>query len=692
VRSIHLAFVIPLLPLFCSSEPTSTHAAEKKPFNVHEMVELKRASQATLSPDGRTIAFVLRTTDMEANKGRTHLWVMNTTGKGLRQLTNHSASDWAPQWMGDKTVGFLSARSGSSQVHAIEIDGGESRQVTDLPVDVETFRTTADGALMVFSAQVYPDCPNIACTVDRDKALKEVKTTGKVYEKLFFRHWDTWKNGKRNHLFAMRTTGGEPLDLMKGLDADCHILPFGGTEDYSIAPGGKTVAFSMKKPMGSQEAWSTNEDIWVVPTDGSEPPKNLTEANEARDSMPVYSPDGNTIAYLAMKQPGYEADRYRVVLHDVAAGTQRVLTEDWDRSPSSLSFGRGGSRLWVTADHLGQHSIFSIDVRTGKEKLVVKDGSSGYPMEAERGLVFLRHDLRSPADFFLASAGGGNERRLTEFNGERLSGVGFGEPEQFTFEGAKGATVYGYVVKPVGFEPGKKYPVAFLVHGGPQGSFGNSFHYRWNPQTYAGGGYAAVMVDFHGSTGYGQAFTDAIRGDWGGAPYEDLMKGLDAAAVKYPWLDKDRACALGASYGGYMINWIAGNTDRFKCLVTHNGNLDERMAYFDTEELWFPEWEHEGTPWDNPEGYKKHNPIELVKNWKTPMLVVHGALDYRVVDVQGLSVFTALQRKGIPSKLLYFPDENHWVLKPRNSIQWHDEVLGWLDRWLKDQPKGTTGN
>ncbi len=688
MRPIHLAFVLPLLPLFCSSEPTSTHAAEKKPFDVRDLVELQRASQAALSPDGRTVAFVLRSTDMEANKGRTDLWMMKSNGKGLRRLTTNKANDWAPQWMSEKTVGFLSTRSGTPQIHAIEIDGGEARQVSDLPLDVQTFRSSPDGTVLVFSAKVYPDCDTVACTLERDEQREKRKTTGRVYDELFVRHWDTWKEGKRNHLFAMRSTGGEPVDLMKGLDADCPLIPFGGVEDYAVSPDGKTVALSMKKPMGSKEAWSTNEDIWVVPTDGSSPPKNITDDNEARDSMPVYSPDGKDIAYLAMKRPGFEADRYRVAIHEVSSGEQRVLTEEWDRSPYSLAYGSRGNKLWVTADNLGQHSIFSVDVRSGKEKIVVKDGSNRYPMDAQRGLVFLRNELTSPADFYMASKAGGNERRLTSLNEDRLKTVGFGEPEQFTFQGAKGETVHGYVVKPFEFETGKKYPLAFLVHGGPQGSFGNMFHYRWNPQTYAGAGYASVMIDFHGSTGYGQAFTDSIRGDWGGAPYEDLMKGLDAALEKYPWIDGDRACALGASYGGYMINWIAGNTDRFRCLVSHDGNLDERMAYFNTEELWFPEWEHGGTPWDNPEGYAKHNPIELVKNWKTPMFVIHGALDYRVVDTQGLSVFTALQRKGIPSKLLYYPDENHWVLKPHNSIQWHDEVIGWLDRWLKEEPKG----
>jgi len=683
VRPTHIALIFPLLPLFCSTEPTSSQAAEKKPFTVRDLVELERASSPALSPDGRSIVFVLRTTDMDANRGRTSLWMMSANGKDLRRLTTHQANDWGPRWMGNKTIAFLSTRSGSSQIHAIEVDGGEARQLTDLPVDVEAFRTNHDGSLIVFGAQTYPDCDDIACTVDKDKKLKERKTTGRVYDKLFFRHWDTWADGKRNHLFAIRTTGGEPVDLMKGLDADCPLKPFGGEEDFTISPDGKVVAFAMKKPMGSQEAWSTNEDIWSMPVDGSEPPRNLTESNEARDSMPVFSPDGKTIAYLAMKQPGYEADRYRVVLHDVATNTQRVLTEAWDRSPDSLSYNANGSRLWVTAENFGQRSIFSVDVRTGKETLVVRDGSTTAVMETERGIVYLRHDLRSAADFYSASTSGRNEQRLTELNAQRLKTIGFGEYEPYSFEGAKGDKVHGYVVKPFGFEAGKKYPVAFLIHGGPQGSFGNSFHYRWNPQTYAGAGYAVVMVDFHGSTGYGQAFTDAIRGDWGGAPYEDLMKGLDAAGEKYDWIDNSRACALGASYGGYMINWIAGNTDRFKCLVAHDGNLDERLAYFDTEELWFPEWEHHGTPWDNPEGYTKHNPIDLVKNWKTPTFVVHGGMDFRVVDTQGMSVFTALQRKGIPSKMLHFPDENHWVLKPHNSILWHDEVLGWLDRWLK---------
>ncbi len=542
-------------------------------------------------------------------------------------------------------------------------------------------RVSKDGSVIGFSAEVYVDCPDLACTAKRDKDEQAKKTTGKIYDSLFVRRWDTWNSGKRNHVFAMPIKGGAPVDLMKGIDADGPTRPWGGVEEYALSPDGKQAALTFKAPMGSQEAWSTNEDVWLVPTDGSAPPKNLSGDNPARDTSPVFSPDGKTIAWIAMKRPGYEADRCRVVTYSVADGARHWLTEDWDRSAESIAFSREGTELYVTALETGQHSIFSVDATSGKVRLLVRDGYNEGVDATDHGVAFTRATLTSPADIWIYQ--NGHERRLTELNADRLTGVRFGAPEQFTFTGAKGDTVYAYLVHPVDFDPSHKYPLAFLVHGGPQGSMANEFHYRWNPQTYAGAGYAAVLIDFHGSTGYGQAFQDAINHDWGGAPYEDLMKGLDAALVRYPWIDGGKVCALGASFGGYMINYLAGKTDRFKCLVVHDGNIDERMAYFDTEELWFPEWEHGGTPWDNPEEYAKHNPIELVKNWKTPTLVVHGGKDYRVVDTQGIGVFTALQRKGIPSRLLYFPDENHWVLSPANSILWHDTVNAWLGKWLK---------
>jgi dipeptidyl aminopeptidase/acylaminoacyl peptidase len=509
-----------------------------------------------------------------------------------------------------------------------------------------------------------------------------------IYESLFFRHWDSWGNGTRNHLFTYDLTRKQAKDLMPALDADCPTAPFGGSEDFTLSPDGGTLVFSAKN-VGREEAWSTNFDLFAVKTDGSAAPLKLT-SNPAWDAQPKFSPDGRTLAYLAMARPGYEADRYDLVLRDWASGTERKITvraDDsprGDRSAGELAWTADGKELLCAADHLGQKALFAVDVATGKARIVVGEGAAGTPQALANGrILYALNSLMGPNELYTVGRDGKGGAPVTRCNEDKLAKAALGQPEQFTFTGAKGDKVYGYLVKPANFDPAKKYPVAFLVHGGPQGSFGNDFHYRWNPQAYAGAGYAAVMIDFHGSTGYGQAFTDAINGDWGGAPYEDLMKGLDHALKAYPFLDKDRVGALGASYGGYMINWIAGQTDRFKCLVNHDGNLDEKMAYFDTEELWFPEWEHGGTPWSNPKGYAKHNPVDFVQNWKTPMLVIHGGKDYRVVDTQGMSTFTVLQRRGIPSKFLYFPDENHWVLKPANSILWHDTVLGWLDRWLK---------
>jgi dipeptidyl aminopeptidase/acylaminoacyl peptidase len=398
----------------------------------------------------------------------------------------------------------------------------------------------------------------------------------------------------------------------------------------------------------------------------------------------VFSPDGTTLAYLAMERAGFESDRLRIVLMDWPDGKPRRLTESWDRSPRSIAWSADGETIWANAAHLGQTALFAVDAGNGEVRTLVERGTVRSMAPAGERILVSRDDLRSPVELYTVAADGSDERPVTKINDARVAAARMGQPEQFTFPGWNDESVHAYVVKPVDFDPDRRYPVAFLIHGGPQGSFGNDFHYRWNPQAYAGAGYAVVMVDFHGSTGYGQSFVDSIRDDWGGKPLVDLQKGLAAALERYPFMDGDRVCALGASYGGYMINWIAGNwPDRFRCLVNHDGNLDERMAYYDTEELWFPEWERGGPPWEVPEAYARNNPVEHVAEWKTPMLVIHGALDYRVVDTQGISTFTALQRRGIPSRLLYFPDENHWVLKPHNSVQWHETVIEWIDDWTK---------
>ncbi|MEJ2703261.1 MAG: S9 family peptidase [Sedimentisphaerales bacterium] len=662
----------------------ATGRGQTHPFSVHDMLAMDRLSDPQVSPDGKWIVFVRRVTDFEANKGRTDLWLVGMDGTGLRQFTTNPEADSNPCWAPDgKSIWFISGRSGSSQVWRIRMDGGEAEQVTYEPLDVGNLIVSPDGKRIAFTMDVFPDRDTPGQTKERLDQIEKRKATGRIYDHVFVRHWDVWADGRRSHLFVMPVPGGEAVDVMRGMDADTPSKPFGGPEEITFTPDGESVIFTTRNA-GATEPWSTNFDLYLTPGDGAEPPKNLTEKNKAWDTNPVFSPDGKTLAYLAMARPGYESDRFRIVLRRWPGVRDRILTEDWDRSPSSLCFSADGRTIYAIAGNLGQRSLFAVDVQTGTVRTVVKEGTIRSPGVTADRVIYGMDNMRSPVEFYSVKPDGTNVRQITHVNSEKVSAARTGEYEQFTFPGWHDETVYCYVVKPADFDPGRKYPVAFLIHGGPQGSFGNTFHYRWNPQAYAGAGYAVVMVDFHGSTGYGQAFCDSIRGDWGGKPLVDLQKGLAAALKRYSWMDGSKVGALGASFGGYMINWIEGNwPDRFLCLVNHDGNLDELMAYYDTDELWFPEWDHEGTPWSNPEGYEKQNPVNFVKNWKTPMLVIHGGQDFRVADTQGLGTFNALQRRGIPSKLLYFPDESHWVQKPANSILWHETVISWLDQWLK---------
>ena len=669
-------------------------AAAPHPFTARDMHAMQRLGEFQGSPNGDRIAFSVRTTDFEANRGRTDIWTVSTGGGDAAPLTTDPAGDTNPRWAPDgKSLYFLSTRSGSSQVWRVPVPGSDKQavQVTDLPLDVANLTLSPDGSRIAFSLEVFPDCPTLACTTQRLEAREKDKTSGQLYDGGFVRHWDTWSDGRKNHLFVASLQGGRagaPVDLTKGLEGDAPSRPFGGAEEYAFSPDGRTVVFALRLAgeKNREETWSTNLDLYESPVDGSRPPRNLTASNLAWDTQPAFSPDGRTLAYLAMKRPGYESDRFWIKVRDLSVGggkqPERILAGDWDRSANDLLFSKDGKTLYVTAADTGQVPLFAIDVASGAVRKLVDEGSTHTPTLAGDRIAFGLDHLRSPVELHTVMPDGSGLAKITDVNREELADVQMGEPEQFHFEGANGDTVYGWAVKPVGYQAGKKYPLAFLIHGGPQTSYHNEFHYRWNPQPYAGAGYAVVAIDFHGSTGYGQAFTDAINKDAGGKPLVDLQKGLEAALERYPWIDGDRACALGASYGGFMINWIAGNwPDRFRCLVNHDGIFDERGMYYSTEELWFPEWEHGAPQYEDPEAYEKFNPVNHVGKWKTPMLVVHGALDYRIPEAQGLATFNALQRRSIPSRLLIFPDENHWVLKAGNSIFWHETVLDWLGRW-----------
>jgi dipeptidyl aminopeptidase/acylaminoacyl peptidase len=662
-------------------------AAAARPFDAEDLVRLDRVSDPVMAPDGRQVAYTLRETDMAGNRGVNGLWIVPADGsEEPRRLTAPGSDASAPRWApAGEALYFLSARSGSNQVWQLPMEGGESRQVTDFPVAVQAYAIAPQGNRIVVSLSVFIDCADLACTRQRLDERADSKETGVLHERLFVRHWASWKDGRRAQLFVAeldeQRRAREPRPLARGLDADTPSRPFGGASEIAFSPDGERVVFVARLAPES-EPWSTNLDLWSVPASGEAAPENFTADNAATDTTPVFSPDGRHLAWLAMSRPGFESDRYRIMMRDLRSGATREVAPDWDRSAHGLVFSADGRTLYTWSDDLGHRRLFAVDVRSGRARPISGDGSVGGVTVGRGGVVFARHDLGSPADLFRVDPRGGGERRLTTHNAAHLDDIRFGAHEQFSFAGAGGATVYGWLVKPVDFEEGRRYPVAFIVHGGPQGSMGNSFHYRWNPQTYAGQGYAVVFIDFHGSTGYGQAFTDAISGDWGGKPLEDLQKGWAAALARYPFLDADRACALGASYGGYMINWIAGAwPEGFACLVNHSGIFDHRSMYYTTEELWFPEWEMGGPQFENPAGYERHNPLNRVSAWRTPMLVIHGANDFRVPLGQGLATFTALQRQGIPSQFLYFPDENHWVLKPANSVQWHRVVESWLERW-----------
>ncbi len=666
------------------------------PFSVQDMVALHRLSDIEVSPDGKRVLYTLRSTDMSANKGRTNLWSLDLLKRGAKavQLTDDPANDGSAQWSSNgASIYFLSTRSGSSQVWRIAATGatdGKPEQITHLPLDVGTFRLSPTGDRLAFSLDVFIDCPDPACTAQQLKRNQGHVASGVLHEKIFARHWDRWSDGRRTQLFSIPLDEhglirGAPVPLTAGLDGDVPGKPFGDREDYAFSPDGGSIAFSLREG-AKGEPWSTNLDLYSVAAGGGTP-RNLTAANPASDSKPAFSPDGRTLAYLAMARPGYESDRRRLMLMDLKSGESRALTQNWDRSIDSFAWSRDGKSLFAIAQHLGQLPLWIIDVASGRAAAITAAGSVAAFSVGNDRVAYAANDLANPADLYSVAFTGGKATQLTRINPDLHATRRFGDFEQFSFAGARNELVYAYLVKPVGFRAGQTYPLAVAIHGGPQGSMANEWHWRWNPQNFSGAGYATLMIDFHGSTGYGQAFTDSINQDWGGKPLEDIQKGIAAALKKYPWLDGQRMCALGGSYGGYLVNWIAGMMpDQFKCLVSHSGVFDTRSMYYSTEELWFPEWEHGGAEYLNKAGYAKFNPIDHVDAWKTPLLVIHGQLDFRVPYTQGLSAFTAAQRRGVPSALLEFPDENQWILKPANSMQWYEVVIEWMNRWTAKPP------
>lgn len=674
-----------LFALVAAGMATSALAAEPTPFNVQQLVNLNKVHSAAVSNDGKNLVYGVKVVD-EKGEASSDLYLLDLSNKNAKpkQLTAAKGTEHDVSFSADgQSIYFIASRTGSSQLFQLALNGGEAIAVTDLPLDVNGYKLSQDGKQVVMTMRVFPECKDLACSKDKFTAIDESKTSGREYKQLMVRHWDTWEDHARNHLFVAQLNGKkitEPTNITANRDTETPPKPFSGMEEVTFTPDGKYVVYSAKAPSRDQ-AWTTNYDLWQVPVAGGET-VNLTEANTAWDSQPTFSADGRYLAYLAMTKPGYEADRYRIMLRDNVTGQEKEVAPLWDRSASSLNFSADGRTLYVTAQDVGQVTIFEVNTQFGDVRPIYNQGSNSLIAVTNNKLIFQKSSLVEPGDLYSVTAEGEQLTKLTDVNKEKLANITFGEFEQFNFKGWNDETVHGYWIKPANYEEGKKYPIAYLVHGGPQGSFGNGFSGRWNAQLWAGAGYGVVMVDFHGSTGYGQAFTDSIGKDWGGKPLEDLKKGMAAVTAQQPWLDANNACALGGSYGGYMMNWFQGQwNDGFKCLVNHAGLFDMRSMYYVTEELWFPEYEFGGSYDKNKELFEKFNPVNYVENWKTPMLVIHGEKDYRVPYGQGLAAYTYMQRNGIPSELLVFPDENHWILNQDNLQQWYKNVLGWMDRW-----------
>jgi dipeptidyl aminopeptidase/acylaminoacyl peptidase len=677
------------LPFAAAAVALAGSPLAARPMTATDMQSMHRLGAPEVSRDGKWAVFTISNTDWDKNKRVNTLYLLDLTRPGATpQPVKGSEKGHDAVFAPDGSLWFLMAAGDQDQLFRKPLAGAPV-QVSNFKGDIGGFRLAPSGDRAVVWADRDLRCGDLNCA---SLPPKPKTGTGRTYDQLFVRHWDSWAEPSvKSRLFGFAVSGGKLVGsgapLTGSLVGDTPSKPFGSGEEIAFSPDGRTVYFAMREA-GRIEALSTNLDIFQVPSDGSAAPVNLTDANDATDNLPIVSPDGRTLAYFAMARPGYEADRQVLLLRDLATGQTRAITQNFDRSVDSIEWSRDGRSLLVTAGETLEEPVFRVDAATGKVTRLTGNGHYGNVRALPGGAVLATmNSIAAPDDLYRIDAGG-RAAKLTDVNRELLSQLDPITYTKFSFKGANGDTVWGWTLKPV---MNRLLPIAFLVHGGPQGSFSDSWSYRWNPRVFISPGYAAISVDFHGSTGYGQAFTDAIHRNWGGWPLEDLQKGLAYATAHDPQLDAANACALGGSYGGYMMNWIEGMwPDRFRCIVQHDGVFDARAMAYETEELWFDEWEHGGHPYyEAPEEFEKWNPVNHVTAWKTPQLVITSENDFRIPYTQGIAAFTALQRRNIPSRLLIFPDENHWVLKPKNSVQWYDEVFGWMGRYIGGQPVPT---
>jgi dipeptidyl aminopeptidase/acylaminoacyl peptidase len=656
---------------------------QKKPFDVNALLDLKRISDPQISPDGQWVAFTVRTIDLAANTRPQQIWIVPMAGGSPKQITAEGNNNQRPRWSPDsKRIAFISDRGGSSQAWLMDADGANPKAVTNLAAEADGVLFSPDGKNLLFTSSVYPDCgADDACNKKNIDAEKNSPTKARVYTELLYRHWNVWQSKRRSHLLSIAISGGAPKDLTPGAR---DVPPFAvqGNDDYDLSPDGTEVCYAMNgDPVA---ATSTNSDLYVVPISGGQARKIV--ATPGADSSPRYSPDGKYIAWLAQVRPGYESDRWRLMVLERASGKVTNLTDTLDRWVTNLAWAPDSANIFFTTIDRGRQGIQLISVKGGAIRVAASGDGVLDEMQLTRDnkmMVYTQQTGVSPAEIYRASSSGGVPVAMTRLNDSVLDSHQLTPLEEFWVDTADGSRVQSFVVKPPNFQASAKYPVILLIHGGPQGFWGHSWTYRWNAQVFAAAGYVVVEPNPRGSEGYGQKFTDEINGDWGGKPFDDLMAVADYIVGQMPYADGSRLTAAGGSYGGYMANWLEGHTQRFKALISHDGIFNMASEFGGTEELWFPVWEMGGTPWDKPETYAQWSPNNFVKDFHTPMLVIHGEQDYRVPYEQALELFTALQLQKVPSKLLLFPDEGHWVLKPQNSILWYKTFIDWLDSWVK---------
>lgn len=656
--------------------------AQKQPFDIDALMRLARIGEPRISPDGLKVAFTAQYIDVAGNKGRRQIYVVPTHGGTPIRITHEGDSNERPQWSPDSSrIAFISERGGSSQIWIMDADGARPRQVTSLSTEASGVLFSPDGKHLLFTSEVYPECgADDACNFERLSAEKNSKVAARIYTSLLYRHWNRWQHARRSHLLVVPVSGGAARDLTPG---DRGVPPFslGGPDGYAIAPDGQEVCYVMNAD--PVPAASTNSDLYVVPIDGGEALR--VTSNPGADTGPLYSPDGKYLAFLSQARAGYESDRWRLQVLERATGRLSNLTDHIDRWVTGFTWSPDSSKLFFTTEDRGRQPIQFVSVTGGEIRVAAGGESNLSDMQFTpdgKTMIYAGRSGAAPVEIYRASSTGGAALPLTRLNDPILNSRQLTPYEEFWVEGAEGAQVHSFILKPYGFRPGSTYPALVLIHGGPQGAWGQSWSYRWNPQVFAAAGYVVVMPNPTGSTGYGQKFIDDINNNWGGRPFDDIMAVTDHLAT-LPYVDSSRMAAAGGSYGGYMANWILGQTGRFKAIVSHAGVYELRSMFGETEELWFPLWEFGGAPWEKPEVYDRWSPANHAGRFRTPTLVIHGEQDYRVPYGQGLQLFTALQLQKVPSKLLLFPDEGHWILKPQNSVLWYKTFIDWIDTWTK---------